>query len=355
MIFCGDIALPYNSVIKIVDLPSYLSKQQWIGNLEGTLINPNDEISKLLKRQIVFNSKDAIDELCLSINFKIFNLANNHILDVSSIDTTISFLAQSGISYVGAGKNEEEARKEVPIKDFGKEYVLISFGWEAIKCTYATKNTEGVNPYIKENVFKQVKLMLDKHKNKRIICLFHWNYELELYPQPFDRDLSHKLIDLGVFAIIGCHSHRVQPIEIYKGKPIVYGLGNFLFPQSVFMNKLLKFPDYSLSEILFEIDKNDNFIIHRLFFERESFSLKYIDSKVLDKTTLSSYNTTDYISFFKKNRIQKKLLPIILYEDNKYLYKLKLYWIKLRNHIITMLVKNRNVFRLLKALISKFA
>lgn len=50
---------------------------------------------------------------------------------------------------------------------------------------------------------------------------------MELYPQPFDRELSKVLIDLGVYAVLGCHAHRVQQIEFYKGRPIVYGLGNF--------------------------------------------------------------------------------------------------------------------------------
>ena len=64
--------------------------------------------------------------------------------------------------------------------------------------------------------------------HRRIIAFMHWNTELELYPQPLDRELSHALIDLGVFAVIGCHAHRVQGYEIYKGHPIVYGLGNFI-------------------------------------------------------------------------------------------------------------------------------
>lgn len=52
-----------------------------------------------------------------------------------------------------------------------------------------------------------------KFKKEYVICFFHWNYELEKYPQPFDRQLAMDLIDMGVAAVIGCHAHRTQPIE----------------------------------------------------------------------------------------------------------------------------------------------
>lgn len=56
----------------------------------------------------------------------------------------------------------------------------------------------------------------------------HWSYELEAEPQPFERELAQKLIDMGVFCVMGCHPHRVGGIEFHKGSPIVYSLGNWL-------------------------------------------------------------------------------------------------------------------------------
>ena len=51
-----------------------------------------------------------------------------------------------------------------------------------------------------------------------------------------DRSLANSLIDLGVDAVICSHTHRVQGAEIYQGKPIIYGLGNWIFPQHKFWN-----------------------------------------------------------------------------------------------------------------------
>lgn len=353
MIFCGDIALPYKNAINIIGLPNALASQQWVGNLEGSLIKHDTKESDLLKRRIVFNSEEAIKEVCRSINFRIFNVANNHILDAAPLKTTITALNKVGIGHIGGGTNCIAAQKEISIQDFNKSYILISFGWGAIKCIYATQKKEGVNPYQKENVLFQIKELLNKYDSRRVICLFHWNYELELYPQPFDRELAHQLIDMGVFAIIGCHAHRVQPIEIYKGKPIVYGLGNFLFPQNIYMNGSLKFPDFTLSEIVFEIDKNDNFFIHKFLFDRKASTLKYIGKEIIETTVFDSLSTVEYINFFRLRRVQRKALPVILYKDNKYLYNLKIAWISLRNHLISVLVNNKKVFHFFKMLMSK--
>jgi poly-gamma-glutamate synthesis protein (capsule biosynthesis protein) len=46
-----------------------------------------------------------------------------------------------------------------------------------------------------------------------------------------NRILAKKMIDAGATAIFGSHPHVIQPIEIYKGKPIFYSLGNFVFDQ----------------------------------------------------------------------------------------------------------------------------
>ncbi len=62
-----------------------------------------------------------------------------------------------------------------------------------------------------------------------------------------------ELIDIGVAAVVGCHVYRVQQVELYKGCPIVYGLGNFMFRQSYYFNGSLKFPDFCEIVYLFEI------------------------------------------------------------------------------------------------------
>jgi hypothetical protein len=61
MIFVGDIALPFKDAIKSKGLPPSLNSKQWIGNLEGALID-SEEVTN--KSNVVFNSKTAVKTLC---------------------------------------------------------------------------------------------------------------------------------------------------------------------------------------------------------------------------------------------------------------------------------------------------
>ena len=58
----------------------------------------------------------------------------------------------------------------------------------------------------------------------------HWGVELETRPNAAQVPLGHRLIDAGADIIFGGHSHRMQPLEIYQGKPIFWSLGNFVWP-----------------------------------------------------------------------------------------------------------------------------
>src|SRR5262245_41290594 len=57
----------------------------------------------------------------------------------------------------------------------------------------------------------------------------HWGWEYEVKPAPRQRELARRMIDAGADAIVGAHPHVTQIAEYYRGKPIVYSLGNFVF------------------------------------------------------------------------------------------------------------------------------
>ena len=62
-----------------------------------------------------------------------------------------------------------------------------------------------------------------------MVVNFHWGNEYDYEADEYQRELAHKAIDMGADLIIGHHPHVVQEIEYYKGKAIVYSLGNFIF------------------------------------------------------------------------------------------------------------------------------
>lgn len=348
MIFCGDIAIPQVGKLRIGDIPQTLLTQPWVGNLEGSLVWCDDNRREaLLKRHIVFNDRDGIEQLCSSIPFMAFNIANNHILDAAPIGETIVNLTSLGKKYVGAGHTLRDAQTVLDLGDF----MLISFGWNAINCIYATENTPGVNPYIKNHVLAYFQQTREAFPSRKVVCLFHWNYELELYPQPLDREIAKRLIAMGAAAVIGCHAHRVQPVEIYNNHPIVYGMGNFAFPQRVYMNGRLKFPSFTSTEYVVELTE-DTFAIHEFAFDIASNTLEYVGKIDNLSCPFAGMSDAEYECWFKQHRFQKKALPILKYSDSTWLYHSKIQWILLRNKIAKVLSKYAKVNAAIKSFLS---
>ena len=62
-----------------------------------------------------------------------------------------------------------------------------------------------------------------------VIVSYHWGEEKDYVPNERQVPLGRATIDAGADLVIGHHSHRINPIEVYKGKYICYSLGNFSF------------------------------------------------------------------------------------------------------------------------------
>lgn len=343
MVFCGDIAQPFVDASGFL-LPESLTHLVWVGNLEGSLVEGKDSNG-------VYNEYNAIESLCRKIPFKAFSIANNHLLDAADVEISLDNIARLGKVSVGAGNNLSEAARQLSIKDAdGLEYIVLAFGWESIQCHVATNSDQGVNPYTRDNVMSHVSNALEI--GAPVICFLHWDYELERYPQPYDRHLAHELIDMGVAAVIGCHAHRVQPVEFYKGKPIVYGLGNFLFYQGHYFDGKLKFPKFCEIEYAFEIN-NGGYKLHHFHYDQQDNRLVFSKTEEISpltefdgKAEFTGFSDKEYEEWFRKHRVQKKLLPIFYAKENAFSYWMKTEWIKVRGGLINVLtsmnLKSRN-------------
>jgi poly-gamma-glutamate synthesis protein (capsule biosynthesis protein) len=68
-----------------------------------------------------------------------------------------------------------------------------------------------------------------KTQADHVILFFHWGREGHADPEAYQVALAHAAIDAGASAVLGSHPHNLQGIEVYKGAPIAYSLGNFVF------------------------------------------------------------------------------------------------------------------------------
>ena len=87
-----------------------------------------------------------------------------------------------------------------------------------------------------------------------IIISCHWGYEREYEPRQEQIDLGHQLIDYGADIVIGTHPHRLQPIEKYNGKYIIYSLSNFVFGGNTYLTD----PDTAIVQCEFIMNEDGN-------------------------------------------------------------------------------------------------
>lgn len=307
MIFCGDLSVPNRECCQIL-LDNMLScglfqNEIVVINLEGVLLDsdPQECFWKVYNTQSVLQLKTVCKKV-------IFNLANNHIYDYPKmIKPMLQSLSENGIEYFGLNPNKENRIVPLEIEENGIEYALFGHCWEVYTKTNRNKETDDhVIDCSYKTFYQSVFKYIEKHPKKKVICCFHWNFDMEELPFPAYKQLAHDLIDCGAEAVIGNHAHVPQEIEMYKSKIIAYGLGNFYMPDGFYFNGSLKYPTKSHQTYVISIDPNK----HTFYsFETDVNG----EGIVLDNTSLpfveNDFNG-NYKYIFKKNRVKKKLTPI---------------------------------------------
>jgi hypothetical protein len=159
--------------------------------------------------------------------FNLVSLANNHIMDygVDGLNSTIELCEKSGIDYVGAGSNLQEARKPYYKEINGIRIAIINF------CENEWSTTSGKNPGA--NPLNPVANYYDikeaKAKADHVIVILHGGHELYPLPSPRMQETYRFFVDAGASIVIGHHPHCFSGYEIYHDAPIFYSLGNFIF------------------------------------------------------------------------------------------------------------------------------
>ena len=221
-----------------------------IGNLETALTTSTKRVPK------AFNFKADPDKVKTLKEgpITVANLANNHSLDfsVEGMKETIKTLNAAKISHVGAGNNLTEAQQPVIIAKNGMKIGFIGATdneptWVA---TQEKPGTNYVNIEKGESLLKLIKRV--KPTVDILILSIHWGPNMREYPTKEYRAYAHQLIDAGVDIIHGHSAHILQPIEIYKGKVIMYDTGDIIDDYAV--NKELRNDRSAL--FLITIDKH---------------------------------------------------------------------------------------------------
>jgi poly-gamma-glutamate synthesis protein (capsule biosynthesis protein) len=238
--FVGDIMLSRTVDEKIAEIndPRYpfLLLADFLKNADltgGNLESPFYDQGPPIREGMVFKADPKNIKGLTYAGFDLVTLANNHFGNqgIAGMLYTMSFLKKKGIDYLGAGKNIEEAH-DFLIKDInGLKIAFI--GVENYSITpqsyFATLTKPGLLHVEADQIGKIVKKA--RKEANLVIVTYHGGTEYAPQANQNQIDFAHAAIDAGADIVIGHHPHVIQGVENYKGKMILYSLGNFVFDQ----------------------------------------------------------------------------------------------------------------------------
>ncbi|MFF2878016.1 CapA family protein [Gottfriedia sp. NPDC057991] len=243
-------------------------------NLETTLTNAKIRATKTFR----FKGNPSYAKILTLSGIEAVNLANNHSHDYmqKGFEDTINNLKKEKIGYFGYNDQYVTTIKGVKVAALGYE------GWND-------------SPELRIKINNDIQ-NLRKNGVKIILIHFHWGIERDYVPNSTQKNLAHYAIDHGADLIVGHHPHVVQGIEEYKGKFIVYSLGNFMFGG----NKNPK-------------DK-DTFVFQQIFHLNNGILTNQKEIKVVPFSISSVSSRNNYQPLFLKGseeqRVKKKIIDV---------------------------------------------
>jgi len=195
-----------------------------IGNLECVL----GRGGTLAHKAYVFRAA-ADSPRHLARYFTAVSLGNNHAFDFGPDGLTecLDILDREKIGRFGAGRTLAEARRPLVLeKDGLRVAILAANGFRAADYE-ATASTPGVAPLREADLLADIRAA--RAAADVVIPYVHWGDELVADPLDTDRGFARRMIDAGAAAVIGGHPHVTQTVDLHRGAPIVYSLGNFVF------------------------------------------------------------------------------------------------------------------------------
>ncbi|WP_286845578.1 MULTISPECIES: CapA family protein [unclassified Proteiniphilum] len=292
LLITGDLVVnkPYNPTEQIdqslIDL--FAQSNINIVNLEAPV---TDSINKILKTGPNIKShREATQDLFKVLKVDVATLANNHVFDYDKqgVVDTLNFCYSIGVKTVGAGINLNEASQTLYLDTEEGKIAIVNFAeneWAS-----ATETTAGAHPMdiiYNTRIIKEV-----KKKANYVIVIVHGGHEYYNLPSPRMQKQYRFYADQGADIVIGHHTHCISGNEVYKGVPIYYSLGNFLFTKN-------NINDDWYTGLILDVGISNNGIrpqLHPVRQQRESFKLSLLKGDVKGEVLARIENFNDIIS-----------------------------------------------------------
>ena len=205
-----------------------------VGNLESVLTTaqrPAGSLGSFLK------APPAAAALLARARFDAVTIANNHALDfgLPALLESLDILDRHAIRPCGAGAGLAAARAPALMETHGLRVGMLGYSDDYRAAATATTGLLPVAAATDELILEDLAAL--RPKVDFLVLQLHWGYEFALYPLLSHRDRARRFAAAGADLVLCHHAHVPMGLEVFEGRLIAHGLGNFLFGHSDYVSQ----------------------------------------------------------------------------------------------------------------------
>jgi poly-gamma-glutamate capsule biosynthesis protein CapA/YwtB (metallophosphatase superfamily) len=199
------------------------------GNLECCIATCGEPLPE---KQFTFRAHPRGAVALAEAGFDIVSLANNHAWDYgrTALAETVKRVREAGVQTAGAGSNREEAHALTVVKRNGMRVGFLAYLGMLPPLVKESETEPSLAMASVEVITQEVKAA--RKKVDVLVVSLHAGKEMVQKITARQKAFAQAAIDAGADLVLGHHPHIVQAMVMYRGKPIYYSLGNFVFSAS---------------------------------------------------------------------------------------------------------------------------
>lgn len=201
------------------DVVQYLSADDLtVANLEVVITTKSN------RQKIMYPLRAAPEHvnILLEGSVEVVNTVNNHAMDYfdAGYQDSLQYLDAAGITHFGSMRyNRADGYDHLAVRDVnGIRFGFVGFSYPGLDSDFAINN-----------IIKRVQKLKEEEGCEVVVVSLHWGRETHMTPENWQVATAKKILDGGADMIYGHHPHVLQTMCFYKGKPILFSVGNFTF------------------------------------------------------------------------------------------------------------------------------
>jgi poly-gamma-glutamate capsule biosynthesis protein CapA/YwtB (metallophosphatase superfamily) len=199
-------------------------------NLEGPLSEQHGETMSPVNPLIFTGPPVGADALARG-HVTFVSTANNHAWDYGKrgLFATIDNLDRVGVAHAGTGRTRDDARRAVVVEKNGVRLAILAvtdvFNFGPLAGHEADEHLARADPVA---LAESIASLWSRGDVDLVVVSYHGGDEYNDAPLARARSVLHAVVDAGADAVLGHHPHVIQAMEWYRGRPILYSMGNML-------------------------------------------------------------------------------------------------------------------------------